>query len=47
LRQLDDEKAAKVGVLECVRGGVLRQYEPAGDADNAPVSRLLTTIGEF
>ncbi|KAL3444957.1 curved DNA-binding protein [Aspergillus insuetus] len=44
LRQLDDEKAAKVGVLECVRGGVLRQYEPAGDADNAPVSRLLTTI---
>lgn len=46
LRQLDDEKAAKVGVLECVRGGVLRQYEPAGDADNAAVSRLLTTIGE-
>ncbi|KAJ6164847.1 hypothetical protein N7470_003519 [Penicillium chermesinum] len=44
LRQLDDEKAAKVGVLECVRSGVLRQYEPAGDADNAPVSRLLTTI---
>ncbi|KAJ0419825.1 peptidase M24, structural domain-containing protein [Aspergillus carlsbadensis] len=44
LRQLDDEKAAKVGVLECVRGGVLRQYEPAGDAENAPVSRLLTTI---
>lgn len=47
LRQLDDEKAAKVGVLECVRSGVLRQYEPAGDADNAAVSRLLTTIGEF
>lgn len=45
LRQLDDEKAAKVGVVECVRGGVLRQYEPAGDSDNAPVSRLLTTIG--
>ncbi|CAL5873238.1 uncharacterized protein PFLUO_LOCUS7507 [Penicillium psychrofluorescens] len=44
LRQLDDEKAAKVGVVECVRGGVLRQYEPAGDADNAAVSRLLTTI---
>ncbi|KAJ5811499.1 hypothetical protein N7474_007800 [Penicillium riverlandense] len=44
LRQLDDEKAAKVGVVECVRGGVLRQYEPAGDADNATVSRLLTTI---
>ena len=47
LRQLDDEKAAKVGVVECVRNGVLRQYEPAGDADNAPVSRLLTTLGMF
>ncbi|BDD55308.1 Curved DNA-binding protein (42 kDa protein) [Monascus purpureus] len=44
LRQLDDEKSAKVGVVECVRGGVLRQYEPAGEADNSPVSRLLTTI---
>ncbi|KAH8429441.1 hypothetical protein N8T08_001848 [Aspergillus melleus] len=44
LRQLEDEKAAKVGVVECVRTGVLRQYEPAGDADNAPVSRLLTTV---
>ena len=45
LRQLDDEKAAKVGVVECVRGGVLRQYEPSGELDNSPVSRLLTTIG--
>ena len=45
LRQLDDEKAGKVGVVECVRCGVVRQYEPAGDADGAPVSRLLTTIG--
>jgi methionyl aminopeptidase len=44
LRQLDDEKAGKVGVVECVRCGVVRQYEPAGDADGAPVSRLLTTI---
>ncbi|KAL4916586.1 peptidase M24, structural domain-containing protein [Aspergillus aurantiobrunneus] len=44
LRQLEDEKAAKVGVLECVRGGVLRQYEPAGEADNSAVSRYLTTI---
>lgn len=44
LRQLDDEKAGKVGMVECVRGGVVRQYEPAGDADGAPVSRLLTTI---
>ena len=46
LRQLEDEKAAKVGVVECVRGGVLRQYEPAGDSENAPVSRMLTTIGK-
>ncbi|EED12860.1 curved DNA-binding protein (42 kDa protein) [Talaromyces stipitatus ATCC 10500] len=44
LRQLDDEKAGKVGIVECVRGGVVRQYEPAGDSDNAPVSRLLTTV---
>ncbi|KAK2753258.1 putative metalloprotease arx1 [Arachnomyces sp. PD_36] len=44
LRQLDDEKAGKVGVIECVRGGVVRQYEPAGDADGEPVSRLLSTI---
>lgn len=46
LRQLDDEKAGKVGVVECVRGGVVRQYEPAGETDNSPVSRLLTTIGK-
>lgn len=46
LRQLEDEKAGKVGVVECVRGGVVRQYEPAGESDNAPVSRLLTTIGK-
>ncbi|KAL2011308.1 hypothetical protein VTN00DRAFT_4026 [Thermoascus crustaceus] len=44
LRQLEDEKAGKVGLVECVRGGVVRQYEPSGDADGAPVSRLLTTI---
>ncbi|KAJ5900691.1 uncharacterized protein N7473_004761 [Penicillium subrubescens] len=44
LRQLEDEKAAKVGVVECVRNGVLRQYEPAGDAEGAAVSRLLSTI---
>ncbi|ODH14084.1 DNA-binding protein, 42 kDa [Paracoccidioides brasiliensis] len=44
LRQLEDEKAGKVGVVECVRGGVVRQYEPAGEADGSPVSRLLTTV---
>lgn len=45
LRQLEDEKAAKVGVVECVRGGVLRQYEVVGDKNNDPVARLFTTIG--
>ncbi|KAF1979958.1 hypothetical protein BU23DRAFT_445408 [Bimuria novae-zelandiae CBS 107.79] len=44
LRQLDDEKAAKVGVIECVRGGVLRQYEVVGDKGNEPVARLFSTI---
>lgn len=44
LRQLDDERAAKVGVVECVRSNVLRQYEVVTDKDSAPVARLLTTI---
>jgi len=44
LRQLDDERAAKVGVVECVRGGVVRQYEVVGDKDNDPVARLFTTV---
>jgi len=44
LRQLEDEKAAKVGVVECVRGGVLRAYEVVGDKNNDPVARLFTTI---
>jgi len=46
LRQLEDERDAKSGVIECVRGGVFRQYEVTGDKDNAPVCRLLTTIGK-
>ena len=46
LRQLDDERAAKVGVVECVRSNVLRQYEVVADKDSAPVARLLTTIGK-
>ena len=46
LRQLDDERAAKVGVVECVRSNVLRQYEVVADKDSAPVARVLTTIGE-
>lgn len=45
LRQLDDEKSAKVGVVECVRGNVLRQYEVVGDKDSEPVCRLFTTVG--
>jgi curved DNA binding protein len=44
LRQLEDERDAKSGVIECVRGNIFRQYEVVGDKDNAPVARLLTTI---
>jgi methionine aminopeptidase len=47
LRQLDDEREAKIGVVENVRGNVFRQYEVVGDKDGEPVSRLLTTIGTF
>jgi len=46
LRQLEDEKSAKVGVVECVRGGVLRQYEVVVDKDNQPVARLFSTVGK-
>ena len=45
LRQLEDERAAKVGVVECVRSNVLREYKPAAEADGSPIARLLTTIG--
>lgn len=44
LRQLEDERDAKSGVIECVRGNIFRQYEVVGDKDNSPVARLLTTI---
>ncbi|KAM7199097.1 Peptidase M24, structural domain containing protein [Naviculisporaceae sp. PSN 640] len=44
LRQLEDERDAKSGVIECVRNNVFRQYEVVGDKDNAPVARLLTTV---
>lgn len=47
LRQLADERAGKVGVVECVRGGVIRQYEVIGSTDGEPVSRLFTTIGMY
>ncbi|KNA96873.1 methionyl aminopeptidase [Fusarium oxysporum f. sp. lycopersici 4287] len=44
LRQLEDERDAKSGVVECVRGNVFRQYELVGDKDNSPVARYLTTL---
>lgn len=47
LRQLDDERAAKIGIVECVRSNVVRQYEVIADKDGAAVSRLFTTIGEL
>jgi curved DNA binding protein len=47
IRQLEDERAGKVGVVECVRGGVLRQYEVIGEKDNEAVCRLFTTVGKF
>ena len=46
LRQLEDERAAKVGVVECVRSNVLRQYEVVADKDSAPVARVLSTVGK-
>lgn len=45
LRQLEDERDAKSGVVECVRGNVFRQYELVADKEDAPVARYLTTIG--
>ncbi|KAI9799194.1 MAG: Curved DNA-binding protein (42 kDa protein) [Phylliscum demangeonii] len=44
LRQLDDERGAKMGALECVRGNVLRQYDVVGDKDGEPVTRLFSTV---
>lgn len=46
IRQLKDERAGKVGVLESVRNGVLRQYDVEGDKDDKPVARLLSTVGK-
>ena len=47
LRQLDNERDGKIGIVECVRGGVVRQYEVIGSTDGEPVSRLFTTIGKL
>jgi hypothetical protein len=46
LRQLDNERDGKIGIVECVRGGVVRQYEVIGSTDGEPVSRLFATIGK-
>jgi hypothetical protein len=47
LRQLEDEREAKVGVVECVRMNCFRQYEVVGDKDGEPVARLLSTVGKY
>jgi methionine aminopeptidase len=47
LRQLDDERAGKVGVVESVRNGVLREYKPSAESDGSAVTRLFTTIGKL
>ncbi|RPA87617.1 curved DNA-binding protein [Ascobolus immersus RN42] len=44
LRQLKDERTAKIGVLECVRGNIFRQYEVVGEKDGKPVARLFNTV---
>lgn len=46
LRQLENERDGKVGIVECVRSNVVRQYEVIADKDGAAVSRLFTTIGK-
>jgi len=44
LRQLEDERIAKMGIVECVRCGVVRQFEVLGEKDGSITSRLFTTI---
>jgi hypothetical protein len=46
LRQLSDERTAKMGALECVRSNVLRQFEVLGDKEGAIVSRIYITAGK-
>lgn len=47
LRQLKDERTAKMGVVECVRGNLLRQYEVLGDKDGMEVTRVFSTISTW
>jgi len=44
LRQLSDERTAKMGVVECVRGNLLTQYDVLGDKDGMEVTRVFSTI---
>ncbi|RPA93194.1 Creatinase/aminopeptidase [Choiromyces venosus 120613-1] len=44
LRQLEDERTAKMGIVECVRSNVIRQFEILGEKDGSITSRLFTTI---
>jgi methionine aminopeptidase len=43
LRQLSDERTAKMGVVECVRSNVLKQYDVYGDKDGAENTRVFIT----
>lgn len=44
LRQLSDERTAKMGVLECVRANLLRQYDVHGEKDGNEVARIFSTV---
>lgn len=46
VRQLEDERAGKVGIVESVRANLIRAYEVVADKDSEPVARLLTTVGK-
>lgn len=47
LRQLENERTAKMGVVECVRSNILRQYEVVGEKEaDKEVARIFTTIGK-
>jgi curved DNA binding protein len=47
VRQLEDERAGKIGIVESVRANLLRSYEVVADKDGEPVARLWNTIGKF
>ncbi|KAI5794195.1 peptidase M24, structural domain-containing protein [Pyronema domesticum] len=43
LRQLEDERTAKMGVIELVRSNILRSFEVQCDKDGALISRIYIT----